>query len=289
MQEFVKKVRKYHIAIRKAINLGLQGDFRSVFKGSGLDFDQIRAYQFGDDVRNIDWNVTAKGQGVYVKLFKEERQQQVYILLDVSASQQVGTQNQTKLDIAKEVAAVLSLVAAQQGAFLGLMAFSDQTELIIKPQRGEMAAMNCIKKMLALRPNSKQTNLNQAFQVALDQIPKRSLLLLISDFKDQDFLKKMQTVAFKHDLIAIHLWDKVELDLPDLGIIPFVDNETGKKIWVNTSWGRKGFKNDEIQRQLALKQAISRMGADYLFYNTADNLVENLTKLFTRRKYRGKQ
>src|SRR5687768_5745285 len=164
MRELLKKLRRYEIQIRKAINSQMQGDFHSIFKGSGLEFDDVRPYQYGDDIRTIDWNVSAKGHGTFVKTFKEEKEQNVFFLLDVSASQEIGTVQQKKIDIGKEICAVLSLSAVKESGNVGLICFSDQKELYIKPDKGMKHGYEIIYNIFKLKPQSIRTDLNKSLK-----------------------------------------------------------------------------------------------------------------------------
>src|SRR5882757_6138327 len=162
MKELLKKLRRYEIQIRKAINSQMQGDFHSIFKGTGLEFDDVRPYQYGDDVRTIDWNVTAKGHGTFVKTFREEKEQTIFFILDVSASQDIGTPGKTKVEISKEVCGVLALSGAKESSQLGLICFSDGRELALKPSKGMKQAYEIISRIVNLKPQSLKTNLNKA-------------------------------------------------------------------------------------------------------------------------------
>src|SRR6478735_4718529 len=218
MKELLKKLRKYEIQIRKAINSQMQGDFRSVFKGTGLEFDDVRPYQYGDDIRTIDWNVSAKGHGTFVKTFREEKEQTVFFILDVSASQDIGTTGKTKVDIGREICGVLSLSAVKESSHVGLICFSDERELYIKPTKGISQAYQIIHGLVHLKPKSLKTNLTRALSFVLNAIKRRSVIILISDFIDDGYLDNLKALARRHDLVVIHLSDKRETRLPKLGI-----------------------------------------------------------------------
>ena len=176
MKELLKKLRKYEIQIRKAINSQMKGDFRSVFKGTGLEFDDVRPYQYGDDIRTIDWNVSAKGHGTFVKTFREEKEQTVFFVLDVSASQEIGTTGRTKVDIASEICGVLSLSAVKESSHVGLIGYSDQRELYIKPTKGISQAYQIIHGLTHLKPQSLKTNLTRALAFVLNSMKRRSVI-----------------------------------------------------------------------------------------------------------------
>ena len=187
MKELLKRLRKYEIQIRKAINSQMQGDFHSIFKGSGLEFDDVRPYQYGDDIRTIDWNVTAKGHGTFVKTFREEKEQTIFFILDVSASQSIGSPGKTKVDISREICGVLALSGAKESSQVGLICFSDEREKFIKPKKGIGQAYELIYNLIKLESKSLKTNLNKAIVFALNSIKRRSVIVLISDFIDEGF------------------------------------------------------------------------------------------------------
>lgn len=282
MRELVKKLRNYQIRIRKAINTQMQGDFHSVFKGSGLEFDDVRSYQYGDDVRAIDWNVSAKGHGTFVKTFKEEKEQSVFFLLDVSASQDIGNPDQKKIDIAKEICGVLCLSAVMEQSLTGLICFSDQKEKYLKPGKGEKHAYQFISELTRLKPRSRKTNLSKALLLALGLIKRKSVIILVSDFIDEGYEHNLKAIARKHDLIVIQINDKRETELPRLGIVPLLDKESNKTIWVNTSSPlfRKNLKNTFARGKTDLEEYCKRIQANYLSVSTDEDYVVKLIKLF---------
>jgi uncharacterized protein (DUF58 family) len=285
MKDLVKKLQKYEIRIRKAINDQMQGDFHSVFKGTGLEFDDVRAYQYGDDVRSIDWNVSAKGHGVFVKTYKEEKEQSVFLILDVSASQAIGTPGQQKLDVGKEICGVLALAAARQTSQIGMLCISDQKEKYIKPGRGTAHAYNLIKALVELSPASALTDLAGGIKTALGIIKRRSLILLISDFIDLDYEREVSMLARKHDLIVIQLIDKRETEFPPMGIIPLLDKESGKTWWVNTS--SEAFQETYLKTYAYNQEKIAKIcrknKANYLSIYTNEDYVLQLVNLFMLR------
>lgn len=285
MRELFKKLRKYEIKIRKAVTNQMQGDFHSVFKGSGLEFDDVRAYQYGDDVRTIDWNVSAKGHGTFVKTFKEDKEQSVYFLVDVSASQEIGNEGQQKADIAKEIAGVLSISAIKEGSQIGVVCYSDQRELYVKPGKGQKHSYYILNKLFSFIPSSRKTNLKEGISYLLNLINRRSVVFMISDFIDENFEDNLKALSHKHDLVVIQVKDNRETNLPELGIVPLLDKESGKTIWVNTS--ARSFKNDYqkslINNSNDLRDLCKRNQADYLMVDTKEDFVPKLIKLFTVR------
>jgi uncharacterized protein (DUF58 family) len=282
MKELLKKLRKYEIQIRKAINSQMQGDFRSVFKGSGLEFDDVRPYQYGDDIRTIDWNVSAKGHGTFVKTFREDKEQTVFFILDVSASQDIGTEGKTKVDIGREICGVLALSAVKESSHVGLICYSDQRELYIRPAKGVAQAYQIIHGLVHLKPVSIKTNLNKAVVFALNAIKRRSVIVLISDFIDDDYSLNLKALARRHDLVMIQISDKRETRLPKLGIIPVVDKETKKTLWINTSFGdfRQKISERLEERKAALSSFSRKHQINFISLDTDEDFVPKLLRLF---------
>jgi len=263
----------------------MQGDFRSIFKGSGLEFDDVRPYQYGDDIRTIDWNVSAKGHGTFVKTFREEKEQTVFFILDVSASEDIGNPGRTKADVAKEICGVLALSSVKESSHVGLICFSDVKEKYLKPTKGHSQAYEIISALASLRPVSRKTNLSRAIAFALNIIRRRSVVILISDFIDEGYFHNLKSLARRHDLVIIHISDKRETRLPRLGIIPVVDKESGKTLWINTSFG--GFRNKVVsrftRRRSELEDFCRKHQVNYLALDTEEDYVPRLLKLFKMR------
>ena len=278
----LKKLRKYEIAIRKAITTQMQGDFHSVFKGSGITFDDVREYQYGDDVRSIDWNATAKGHSVYVKTFKEEREQIVYMLLDVSASQEIGDPGHQKVDIGKEICGVLTLSAIKEASQVGILCFSDRKEAYVRPGKGDKHAYQIISTLYNLMPASTRTDLKSAASYLLNIIKRRSMVIMVSDFVDEDYLYSLKSLARKHDLIIVHLSDKRETNLPNLGIVPVYDKESQRTVWINSSssFFRKKVVNSYAERRAQLEDFCKKHQANYLSVDTNEDYVPKLINLF---------
>lgn len=282
MKEIFKKLRQYDIRIRKAITSQMQGDFHSVFKGSGLEFDDVREYQYGDDIRTIDWNVSAKGHGTFVKTFKEEKEQTVFFLLDISASQEIGRQGHQKIDVTKEICGVLALSAIRESSQVGLLAFSDKKEIYIPPGKGISHAYHIISRIFSHKAESKGTNISKMISFSMELIKRRSVIILISDFIDEDYEKNFRALAKLHDLVVIHLSDKRESDIPSLGIVPLYDKESGKTLWVNSSSGNftnasSSFFNENKEKVM---HWCRKYQANYLQLDTSQEYVSQLIKLF---------
>lgn len=281
------KLRQYEVRIRKAVNSERHGNFRSVFKGSGLEFDDLRQYQYGDDVRAIDWNTSAKGHGTYLKIFKEEKEQTVFFMVDVSASQQVGDKIRLKIDTAKEICGVLALSAIQEASRVGMLCFSDQKERYIRPSDGMKHAYSFISELYKLSPSSPRTSISEAILLTLNVLKRRSLVFLISDFIDSDYEHNLKALARKHDLIVIHIHDQRETNLPRLGIVPIYDAEKQVRRWVDASSGT--FRSEMRERFEKRRQTLERLcrqnRADYLSLDAGEDYVPTLIRLFRVRRF----
>ena len=286
MKDIISKLNKYEIKIRKAVNSHRHGNFNSVFKGIGLEFSDLRTYQYGDDVRTIDWITTAKGHGAYVKIFKEEKEQTVFFMLDVSGSQDVGKEGILKIDTAKEICGVLALSAIKEASQVGLYCFSDEKELYLKPESGMKQAYAIISKMYRLENKSLKTNLSEAIFFCLNIIKRKSVIILISDFIDQNYEHNLKALARKHDLVVLHIFDKREVSLPSLGIVPVFDKEAMKTVWINTSssFFKREMKEVFEDNKLRLEKLCKQNKATYLAIESGSDYVSSLIQLFRIRK-----
>ncbi len=285
MNQLVKKLRRYEIMLRKVANNHLQGDYQSIFKGAGLEFDDLRPYQYGDDIRTVEWKVSAKGHGTFVKTFKEDKDQCVYFLLDVSGSQETGGKERKKIDLGKEIAGVLTLAAVFEGSQVGVVSYSDQKEKIIMPSKGPRQAVKIIKGIFNHTNNSMKTDLKGMFTFCLNLIKKRSIIIVISDFIDEGYENPLKALANKHDVVAIQLTDPLESALPSLGIVPLYDKENGKTTWVNTAFGgfsKKIYKSFYSDRE-SLKTLCKKTQINYLQIGTGEDIVLPLMELFKTR------
>lgn len=282
MKQLLKKLRKYEIQIRKAINSQMQGDFHSIFKGSGLEFDDVRPYQYGDDIRTIDWNVSAKGHGTFVKTFREEKEQTVFFILDVSASENIGNPGRTKADIGKEICGVLALSASKESAHVGLICYSDVKEKYLKPLKGNLQAYEIINTLVNLKPQSLKTDLSKAIAFSLNAIKRRSVVILISDFIDDGYFHNLKALARRHDLVMVHVSDKRETRLPKLGIIPIVDKESRRTLWINTSFGdfRENISERLNTRKTELEKFSRKHQINFISLDTDEDYVPKLLRLF---------
>lgn len=281
-KELLKKIHKYEIRIRKALNNQMQGDFHSIFKGSGLEFDDVRAYQYGDDVRTIDWIVSAKGHGTFVKTFREEKEQTVFFLVDMSKSQEIGNQGRMKIDLIKEITSVLAFSALHESSQVGLIGYTDQKELYIKPNKGQKHGYKLFGQLYKHVVQSPYTNLSKALNYTLNMLKRRSVVILISDFIDENYEHQLKAMARKHDLVVIRVHDEREVKLPRMGIIPLLDKESGKTIWRNTSSGdfRRNVSNMQSEGAKHLESLCKRYQASYVSIRTDEDYVPKLIKLF---------
>lgn len=287
--ELIKKLKKYEIKIRKAVNSKLQGDHRSLFKGMGIEFEDLRSYQYGDDVRTIDWNVSAKGHGTFVRKYREEMKQTVFFVLDVSASLKTGFDHTKKMETASEICGVLALSAAKDNSNVGLLCFSDQKEKYIKPERGMKHACEIILTLKKLIPESRKTDLSGAVTSLMKILKRKSVVIFISDFLDTGYRKALASLAEKHDLVLIHIVDRQEVEMPSLGIIQAENAETGEVFWINSSSATfKKMLKEKTDRQKSILTAIRRKyRADYMSITTSEDYVSALIHLFkTRNKER---
>ena len=288
LRETIQRLRNFEIKIRKILNTQMQGDFHSVFKGSGLEFSDVREYQYGDDVRTIDWNVSAKGHGTFIKTFKEEKEQTVFFLLDVSASQEIGKFGAKKLDMCKEICGVLALSAVKEGSQVGLIGYSNKREKYIKPNKGMQHAYRIIAELYNMKPQSALTDLNAGIYFTMNMIKRKSIIIILSDFIDKNYEQALKTISKVHDVVVIHLMDKREKEFPQLGIVPLFDPELKKTFWINTSL--PGFtKNVKLQfnnNQFNLEDLCKKQKANYLAINTTDDYITSLIRLFKIRNRR---
>ena len=287
MKEILKKVRKYEIEIRKYLNNSNQGDYNSIFKGSGIDFDDLRPYQYGDDHRSINWNISAKEDKIYTNTYKEDKEQSVFFLVDVSQSQHIGKEER-KINISKEIASVLTISALNTNSQVGILCFSDQKELFIQSKKGASHGYRIIKNLYELNQKSKKTNISSMIKFFMNTVKKKSLVILISDFIDKDYDKNMRALAKKHDVVCLHIYDDYETNIPNLGIIELEEKENNFRKWVNTSSSsfKKLSDNLFISKPEELKKKMNAIGINYLKINSKENYVKNLIKLFKYRKKR---
>lgn len=287
-KEVLQKIRRLEIRMRGLVANVFSGEYHSAFKGSGMEFAEVRPYQIGDDVRNIDWNVSARFDEPFVKVFQEEREQTLMIVVDVSGSEQFGTQGFFKKDLAAEIGAILGFSAQQNNDKVGLLLFSDEVELFVPPQKGKRHILRLIREIYVHEPKSKKTNLNVPIQHLLRVLHRRSIVIWISDFMAEQYEQNMRILARKHDCIAICLVDKRERYLPNVGLIRLIDAETGVLKWIDTA--DKGARNS-INKQLMLQrqnraETLNRLRIDVVEIDTDGDYMEPLNQFFIRRSKR---
>jgi uncharacterized protein (DUF58 family) len=287
-KEILKKVKRIEIATRGVVNDVFSGEYHSVFKGRGMEFSEVREYQIGDDVRTIDWNVSARMDHPYVKVFEEERELTVMLLVDVSSSGNFGTSSQMKGEIAAELCAVLAFSAIKNNDKVGLIIFSDKIEKFIPPRKGKQHVLRVIREILFFKPEDSQTNLNVALEYLIKVIRRRSIVFLISDFLTEDYEKALQITNKKHDVIAIDIIDQREVELPNIGFIELEDAETGETVLVDTSNAqvRSGFFSKSESTRLQREKFFKSIGVDNINIYTDQSYVEPITRFFRMRAKR---
>lgn len=284
--ELLKKVRKIEIKTRGLSSQIFSGEYHSAFKGRGMAFSEVREYIPGDDVRTIDWNVTARFNTPFVKVFEEERELSVVLLVDVSASKAFGTRSQLKQDMVTEICAVLAFSASQNNDKIGVIFFSDRIEKFIPPKKGRSHILRIIRELIEFRPQSPGTDLETALKYLTNVIKKRSIVFLVSDFLSKPVYGDALKIANKkHDLVALRIIDKAEQDLPAVGFIKLKDNESGRVAWIDTT--DKSFRKKFIANQLRfedeLRDLLNRSGVDTARIYTHEGYIKPLMNLFKNR------
>jgi uncharacterized protein (DUF58 family) len=283
--ELIKKVRKIEIKSRGLSTQIFSGEYHSKFKGRGMAFSEVREYQPGDDIRTIDWNVTARFSHPFVKVFEEEREMTVMLLVDVSASENFGTKKQLKQDLLTELCAVLAFSAMQNNDKIGVIFFSDKIEKFVSPQKGRTHVLRIIRELIEFKPSNKGTDIAYALRYFNNMIKKRCTAFLISDFIDDKFDDALKIACRKHDLVAIRLYDEREMELPNVGLLNIKDSESGKTVWVdsNNKDFRNYFKTESLKREDSLLKSFRKNGVDFTSIATHENYVKPLIDLFKRR------
>ena len=284
--EIIKKVRKIEIKTRGLSSNIFAGQYHSAFKGRGMAFSEVREYQFGDDVRDIDWNVTARFHRPYVKVFEEEREMTVMLLIDVSGSLDFGTQKQMKRDMVTEIAATLAFSAIQNNDKIGVIFFSDKIEKYIPPKKGRKHILYIIREMLDFEPESKRTDVKQAIEFLSSVQKRRTTTFILSDFYVRgDFLQSLQIANRKHDVVAIQVYDQRARELPDVGLMKVVDAETGYEQYVDTSSKklRQAYNKYWMTRQAQLRDTFNKSNVDSVSIATNEDFVKSLLLLFKKR------
>ena len=287
-KDIFKKVRKIEIKTRGLSSHIFSGHYHSSFKGRGMAFSEVREYGFGDDIRSIDWNVTARFNHPYVKIFEEERELTVMLLIDVSGSNEFGTQQQLKEEQMTEIAAVLAFSAIQNNDKVGVIFFSDKVEKFIPPKKGTSHILRIIRELIDFKPQSQKTKISEGLRYLTNAIKKRCTVFIISDFMDKGFDKALKIAGNKHDIVALRVYDKRETDLPKMGLVKVFNKESDNKMWVDTNDKkvRNNYKKWWIEHEKYLNNLFIKSGVDAAHISTDKDYVKPLVNLFKRREAR---
>ncbi len=287
-KEILQKVRRIEIRTRGVVNNLFGGEYHSVFKGRGMTFSEVREYQPGDDIRLIDWNVTARTGTPFVKIFEEERELTVFLLVDVSRSGHFGTIEKFKTEIGAEIGAVLGFSAIKNNDKVGVILFSDDVEKYIAPKKGKSHVLRVIRELLYHKPQGKGTSINKALDFLLKVSKRQSVVFLISDFQDDGYWRTLRIANRKHDLIGIYLFDQLEVEFPDMGLVKVHDPETEKEVWIDTrSYQERLNYNHTMKERLGkLKKESERIKFDLITVSTTEDYVEPLMSFFKQREKR---
>ncbi|MGB0980930.1 MAG: DUF58 domain-containing protein [Winogradskyella sp.] len=284
-KELLKKVRKIEIKTRRLSDHIFGGEYHSTFKGRGMTFSEVRQYQYGDDVRNIDWNVTARFREPYIKVFEEERELTMMLMADVSGSKLFGTKNQFKDEIVTEIAATLAFSATQNNDKIGLILFSDDIELYIPPKKGRSHVLRIIRELLEFQPKSKKTNVAKAFKFLSNVMKKKAIVFVLSDFIADDYKQNLKIAAGRHDITGIRIYDKHEATIPNLGMVQMQDEETGELLLVHTASKkvRQNYEKFYTEKVNYFKESFTKSGAGTIDCRVDEGYVKKLLGYFKRR------
>ncbi len=284
-RELFAKIRRIEIRTKGLVNNVFGGEYHSAFKGRGIEFSEVRPYQFGDDIRTIDWNVTARTGDTFVKIFEEEREQTLLLVVDISGSSDFGSRDKFKREIAAEICAILGFSAIKNNDKVGLLLFSDQVELFVPPKSGRRHVLRLIRDLFAHEPSSSGTAIQSALDQILRVIRRRSIVLLVSDFLDDGFEKSLRMVSRRHDTVAVQLQDPREKSLPSLGLVTLFDPETNRAQLLDTGSRvvRKEFRQSSLDRNTQLKVLFRRARVDHVEIQCGEDFVDPLAKFFRAR------
>lgn len=283
--ELLKKVRKIEIKTKGLSKQVFSGEYHSAFKGRGMAFSEVRNYIPGDEIRTIDWNVTARFNEPYVKVFEEERELTVMLIVDISGSESFGSDELLKREFIAEIGAVLAFSATQNNDKIGAILFSDQIELYIPPKKGRKHILRIIRELIEFKPNSNLTNIGDVVQHFNNLVKKRAIAFLISDFIGQNLEKALKITAKKHDLIALRIYDQREKELPNVGLTLFEDGESGKRRWINTSKKRvrETYYNNSLSREHNILEIFKKSKVDHANICIQSGYIQPLMNLFKKR------
>lgn len=284
--DLLKKVRKIEIKAKGLSKHLFSGEYHSAFKGRGMAFSEVREYQFGDDIRNIDWNVTARLNHPYVKVFEEERELTVMLLVDVSGSNSFGTRVQFKEELLAEIAAILAFSAIQNNDKVGVIFFSDKIEKFISPKKGSTHILRIIRELIDFKPDNTKTDITEALRYLTNVIKKKSTAFILSDFYDTGYEDALKIASKKHDIVSIRITDDREKALPDLGLVKIYDPETQQTLWVDTSSTevRNNFADAYRQHSNYVNEVFRKYGIDNVEISTGQDYVKQLMRLFKQRE-----
>lgn len=285
LKELFKKIRQIEIRTKGLVEDVFGGEYHTAFKGQGIEFAEVRPYQFGDDIRSIDWNVTARTGETYIKKFEEEREQTLMLVVDISGSESFGSRYKFKREIAAEISAIISFSAIKNNDKVGLLLFSDQVELFVPPKKGRRHVLRLIRDLYAHEQQSYGTDIAVALNRIIHVLKRRSIVLLISDFFDESYERPLRTVASRHDTIAVYLHDPREQELPAVGLLDLTDAETGETITIDTNSlkTRKIYARDAADHRANTSELLRRCRVDQVFVQTDEGYVEPLIQFFRRR------
>ena len=284
-KELLKKVRKVEIKTKRLSNNIFGGEYHSTFKGRGMTFSEVRGYEFGDDVRSIDWNVTARYNAPFVKVFEEERELTLMLMVDISGSKFFGTDNDLKKNIATEISATLAFSAIQNNDKVGLILFTDNVEMYIPPAKGRTHILRIIRELIEFKPKSKRTDISAALEFFSNVTSKKSIAFLLSDFISKDYQKALSIASKQPDLTGIRIYDKFEEEMPNLGLIPMIDQETDKVEFIDTGSKdvRKNFKINSLKMRDEFETTFKRNGSGTINCRTDQSYVKLLLGYFKNR------
>jgi uncharacterized protein (DUF58 family) len=287
-REILKKVRRIEIATRGLVNEVFSGEYHSVFKGRGMNFAEVREYQYGDDIRSIDWNVTARAGSPFIKVFEEERELTVMLVVDVSASSDFGTLERMKGEIAVELCAVLAFSAIKNNDKVGLIIFSDRIEKFVPPRKGKQHVLRVLRELLYFEPEGRGTDIAAALEYLTRVVRRRAVVFLVSDFLSEEFVKDLSVAGRRHDVIAVQMSDRRELELPPIGFVEFEDAESGERALVNTSDRRfrAAFQESALRTRNRLEEIFRKTKVDVIEVRTGQPYVEPLMQFFRQRAKR---
>lgn len=284
-KELLKKVRKIEIKTRRLSDHIFSGEYHSSFKGRGMTFSEVRQYQFGDDIRSIDWNVTARYNEPYIKVFEEERELTMMLMVDISGSESFGTQQQFKKDILTEISATLAFSAIQNNDKVGLLLFSDEIELFIPPKKGKTHVLRIIRELIEFEPKSRKTDLSFALKYLSNVMKKKAIVFILSDFMDTGYDNALKIVGKKHDVTGIRVYDKFETELPKLGMVPMRDVENGNVVLVNTNSKtvRRNYRANYLKTVDYFEDSFTKSGSGVINTRIDESYVKKLLGYFKRR------